>query len=161
MSRSVFGGGSTSNAQTVRDIAAKNSGVLFKRGLEEMSKFLSGRAGAGASSWADVSVLGYYNQNILSRYKDMSERNQWELKTLSGILDCLRTGRLEVAADVAMGRFMAIETALAHGNWDQATHLVVSTPLETTSVPAGLAELAQKHEVRRRRLADLAKQQRE
>ena len=123
--------------------------------MEEMAKFLAARGGADEVDWEQVSVLAYYNQNILGTRggaTGIGERNARELRSLAEALDCMRAGNLPRAADILMGRFSAIEVAISQGSWTMARHLEAVGSHDMTSANAGLLEAAARLEGRRQKL---------
>ncbi|CAK0893795.1 unnamed protein product, partial [Prorocentrum cordatum] len=153
-SRSSFLKGLRDRAPTARDIAEKHAGRIMRQGLEEMSKYLAGRAGA-REEWYEVRVLAYLSQNVMK--KDVSERNARELRTLAEVMDALIMGDLTRVGDIAMGRFQAIEVAHSQGGWDQARHLEVAANHDAVSVPAAMMDMAAKAELRSQQLRDGAR----
>ena len=121
---------------TVREVAERRPGELFKAGLKEMATYLTGRSGARLRHWAEGQVLAYLNQVVFAGTtpKEMGERNTRELRTLAELMDALLEGDLPRVGDLAMQRFEAVEMAVAQGSWAQARHV--------EAIPTGNASLA-------------------
>ena len=111
--------------------------------------------GADTITWDKVSVTAYLSQNVIGArggVRAVGERNARELRNLAEILDALRAGNVARIGDIAMGRFSAIEVAMAQGGWSRARHLEAVAGHEMTSAGDRMMEMAATAERRRQRL---------
>ena len=73
--------------------------------------------------------MGTYLHQVLFTHRPPSRlgpRTTQELQTLQIAMDSLLDGDVNLAADVLMQRFKAVETASTEGAWDRARHLDIS-----------------------------------
>ena len=127
----------------IRQVARRRPGELSQRGLQEMVRYLAGRAEDGLpdNAWKGQKVMAYINQVILLRHPPSSigVRAHRELITLGLCLDHLLEGKVVECTDVLMQRLKAVELSLADNNWHTAKHLEIIPPIAASL--AGDAEI--------------------
>ena len=107
-------------------LSKKNPGVLLRKGMQEMGRYLADRAPAEgeAEDWIANKMMAYVSQVILNQHPPASIgiRNHRELLTLGRAIDLLVQGHLPELGDLLMQRLKALETSFADQGWHSARH---------------------------------------
>eukprot|EP00435_Cladocopium_sp_Y103_P045195 s780_g12.t3 len=127
-----FQGPSTRGETEMWRRSQQNPGVLLKKGMQEMGRYLADRAPgeAGEEDWAAHRMMAYISQVILTQHPPASigVRNHRELLTLGRGIDMLVQGQLPELGDLLMQRLKALETALVDQSWNSARHQEIIPP---------------------------------
>ena len=119
--------------------------MLVKHAQEQLHRgALLEAEGARPGLTSGVKIGTYFALLIRPYYASGSPLLR-ELYALGQAIDLLRAGRLPETADALAGRFVAVHTALAEGNWSTASQLELFPlePIQSASVSTMLK--AQKH----------------
>ena len=84
--------------------------------------------------------------------KDLGGRSKQELRTLAECLDAMLKGDMSAAADMLVGRFLAVEQSEHDQHWNVARHMELVRSQEVSAVPEDLLERAVTAERRDARL---------
>ena len=127
------------SGNAIMKLHLEQPGCLYEKGLEELSRFLSTRVGAGPDSADAQSFLTYLTAVFFGQHppKELGVKTTAELRTLASCLDSLGRGDLPALGDMLIQRFKALETSIVDNSWSVARRLelvpsetLLATPLE-------------------------------
>ena len=140
-------------------LSQKNPGVLLRKGMEEMGRYLADRApeGEGTDHWMGHRMMAYISQVVLTQHtpQAIGVRNHRELLTLGRAIDMLVQGQLAELGDLLMQRLKALETSLVDQGWHSARHQELIPPHSASLTTEGERRKAARMELSANKLRDM------